>query len=258
MLVGVAPVGWYDIASDLALKIRASIGFILGPVLTAASELNAMGDESRMRELYYRTHKYLALFGVPVVCYAVAISHRFVTLWIGSGMTMIALPFSILLVVNFFNLATGPGFLIFAGRGCLNPGMQSAALGIGLNVVLSLGLIYKFGFAGAVLGTSASLMLASAYFMWLFHRRTGYPVSRVLRESYLKPVCCSFLILGSILPAHLMRTGSWLRLAEIGVGFGVLYCSTILWSGFLDEYDWNKLEALVPLARYARRTKGIV
>ena len=54
LLVGVAPVGWYDIASDVALKVRGAIGFILSPVLPAASELNALGDESRMRELYYR------------------------------------------------------------------------------------------------------------------------------------------------------------------------------------------------------------
>ena len=253
MLVGVAPVGWYDIASDVALKVRGAIGFILAPVLPAASELNALGDESRTMELYYRTHKYLAVFGVPLVCYVVAISSRFVELWIGPSMRMIALPMSILLVVNFFNLATGPGFLIFAGGGYLRPGVQSATLGIVLNVILSLGLISRFGFAGAVMGTAASLILASAYFMALFHRRTGYSISRVLRESYLKPVVSSIVVLAALLAIHPAKNLSWFGLVEIALFFGVFYSIAILLCGFFDEYDWSKLENFVPAARHVRR-----
>ena len=252
-LVGVAPVGWYDIASDVALKIRSSIGFILTPVLPAASELNALRDEARMKELFYRTHKYLALCGVPAVCYVVAISSRFVDLWIGPSMKMIALPLSVLLVVNFFNLATGPGFLLLAGKGEMKPGIQSAMLGVGINLVLSLGLIYKFGFAGAVLGTSASLIIASVFFMYLFHRRTNYPVNRVLRESYLKPTLCSILILAVILTLHGTKNLSWFGLALMAVIFAGLYAVAILCSGFFDPYDWGKIESFVPIARYARR-----
>jgi len=257
MLVGVDPVGWYDIASDAALKVRGSIGFILGPVLPAASELNALNDQSRMKELYYRTHKYLALCGIPVVCYVVAVSNRFVTLWIGASMRMIALPMSILLVVNFFNLATGPGFLILAGKGDMRPGIQSAMLGVAINIVLSLALIYKFGFAGAVLGTSASLMIASVYFMSVFHKRTGYPFFRLLRESYFKPIGCSVLFLAVTLVILPTRNMSWAGLVGIGLAFGALYSAAILLSQFLDEYDWNKIESFIPAVRRARRIARI-
>jgi len=253
ILVGVAPVGWYDIASDIALKLRGAIGLILSPVLPAASELNALGDESRMKELYYRSHKYLALVGVPVVCYVAAVSNRFVTLWLGPNLRMIALPLSVLLAVNFFNLATGPGFMIFAGSGNLKPGVQSAILAIVLNVLLSLGLIYKFGFAGAVMGTAGALILASAYFMAVFHRQSGYPIFRVLQESYFKPTLCSVLLLTLILVIHPTKSLSWFGLIGMGVVFGVLYSSVILRSGFFDEYDWNKIEGFLPLARRTRR-----
>lgn len=253
LLVGVDPVGWYDIASDIALKVRGSIGFILSPVLPAASELNALGDELRIRELYYRTHKYLALCGVPAVCFVAAISNRFVELWIGPSMRMIALPLAVLLFVNYVNLATGPGFLILAGKGDMKPGIQSAILGVVLNIVLSLGLIYKFGFAGAVLGTSMSLIVASLYFIVVFHRRTEYPVSRVLQESYLKPICCSVFVLAALLIVHPARSVSWFGLAGIGLVFGVFYSIAILLSRFLDAYDWLKIESFIPVARHARR-----
>ncbi len=253
MLVGVAPVGWYDIASDVALKIRSAVGFILSPVLPAASELSALGDEDRLRELYYRTHKYLALFGVPAVGYAAVMSRRFVELWLGPGLTMIAIPLSILVLVNFFNLATGPGFCIFAGRGELRPGIHSALLGIVLNVVLSLALIYEFGFAGAVLGTSISLIVSSAYFIAIFHRRTGYSLTRLLREGYLKSALASLISLAALFVFRPARELSWLGLVLMTFGFGLLYFVIILLSRFFDEYDWTKIEHFVPLAQHLRR-----
>ncbi len=253
--IGVTPAGWYDIASDVALKIRGSLGFILSPVLPASSELNALGDESRTKELYYRAHKYLALCGVPAVCYVVGVSHRFVDLWIGPALKMIAVPLAILVVVNFVNLATGPGFLILAGRGDMKPGIQSATVGMTLNVVLSLALIYRYGFAGAVVGTSVSLTVASIYFILLFHRKTGYSIWRVVGESYLKPVLCSAAALFVTLAIRLVNGNSWLGLAEMGLLFGILYMVCILLSRFLDEYDWAKIESIIPMARHARRAR---
>jgi O-antigen/teichoic acid export membrane protein len=257
MLVGVSSAGLYDIASDVALKVRGVIGLILSPVLPAASELNALGDESRMRELYYRSHKYLALLGIPLVFYVAAVSHRFVELWIGPNLTMIALPLSVLLAVNFFNLTTGPGFLIFAGCGNMRPGVESALLAIVLNLILSLGLIYKFGFNGAVMGTAAALILASAYFIAVFHHRTRYPILRVLKESYLKPVLISAMLIAVLLAVDPTKRLSWFGLVGLGAIFGVLYCTAILFTRFFDEYDWNKIEGLMPAARYARRIVGI-
>lgn len=253
MLVGVAPVGWYDIASDVALKIRSAVGFILIPVLPAASELSALGDEDRLKELYYRTHKYLALFGVPAVCYTAVMSRRFVELWLGPGLTMIAVPLSILLLINFFNLVTGPGFCIFTAKAELKPGIHSALLGIILNVGLSLALIYKFGFAGAVLGTSISLLAASAYFIAVFHRRTRYSVLRLLREGYLKTSLASLFSLGALFLLHLPRQNSWLGLILMTIGFGLLYSVIILLARFFDEYDWSKIEHFVPFAQRLRR-----
>jgi peptidoglycan biosynthesis protein MviN/MurJ (putative lipid II flippase) len=143
--------------------------------------------------------------------------------------------------------------MIFAGSGNLKPGVQSAILAIVLNVLLSLGLIYKFGFAGAVMGTAGALILASAYFMAVFHRQSGYPIFRVLQESYFKPTLCSVLLLTLILVIHPTKSLSWFGLIGMGVVFGVLYSSVILRSGFFDEYDWNKIEGFLPLARRTRR-----
>ena len=252
-LVGVAAVGWYDIASDVSLKVRGAIGFVLSPVLPAASELNALGDERRMKELYYRTHKYLALIGVPAVCLMAAAASRFVQLWIGNGLSMVAFPLSVLVVINFLNLTTGPGFLIFAGRGYLKPGVNSAILGVLVNVPLSLGLIYRFGFSGAVLGTSVSLFVASAYFIYVFHRETRYSFVRLIGESYIKPISISVITLLGLLAIRPITGLSWFGLAELTMAFGISYSVLILLSRFFDEYDWRKFEQFLPLTRRVRR-----
>jgi O-antigen/teichoic acid export membrane protein len=251
-LVGVAAAGWYDIANDVALKIRGAIGIVLSPVMPAASELGALKDEHRLVELYYRAHKYLAFVGVPVVCYVGAVSTRFVQLWIGPSFQVVALPLVILVFVNFFNLTSGPGFLILAGNGNLGPGMRSAVFGIVLNVGLSSILIYKFGFAGAVLGTSASLVIATTYFLYLFHRETGNPVGRLLRES-LRPVVCSLGVLALLWVIQSPRGLSWAGLVTWGVAFGIGYMTALLFSRFFDRYEWGKVESVVPAMRYLRR-----
>jgi len=253
MLVGVTPVGWYDIGSDLALKIRGSLGTILSPVLPAASHLHALGDETRLKELYFRAHKYLALFGVPAICYVVSVSHRFVELWLGPNMDVITLPLNALLVTNFINLATGPGFLILAGSGYLKPGIKSAMFGLVVNVGLSLALIYKFGFPGAVVGTCVSMTLASGYFVSLFHAHTGYSLLRVLQESYLKPIACSTLVMAALMAIRPPNDLSWIGLVGMGGVFSLFYAAAILLSQFFDDYDWEKLESAVPVAKRARR-----
>ena len=251
--VGVAAAGWYDIASDVALKLRGLIGLVLGPVLPAASELDARNDQQRLAELYYRAQKYLAFVGVPVVCYVSVISGWFVRLWLGPKLAFIALPLVVLLWVNFCNLCSGPGFLIFAGRGYLKPGMQSALLGIVLNVALSVGLIYKFGFAGAVLGTSLALTLASTFFFYLFHDRTGYSVGHLLHEAYLKPLISAIGIAILLWLALHEMVPSWASLILLGAAFGAFYVAAMLSSRFFDQYDWGKLESLIPSARHFRR-----
>ena len=253
VLIGVAPVGWFDIASDVAIKIRAVIGLILGPVLPAASELNALGDEARTRELYYRAHKYLAVFGIPAVVCANAFCRRFVELWLGPAMAVIAVPMSLLITASFINLASGPGFLIFAGRGYLKPAIQSCALGMILNILVSLGLIYKFGFAGAAVGTSLSVFFATIFLIWKFHHESRYPFRRLVRESYLKPTLASVVIMVVLLGLHATENLSWAGLLAMGLSFATLYAVIILLSQFFDEYDWSKIESFVPAVRHARR-----
>jgi O-antigen/teichoic acid export membrane protein len=251
--VGLVAVGWYDISSELALKLRGIPSLILAPIMPAAAELDAQSDDGRLHGLYYRAHKYLALIGVPFVLYIVFISKRFVELWVGPALAVIAVPLSMLLMVNFVNLVTGPGLLILVAKGKLKPGLYSAFVGIALNLSLSLFLIRAYGFQGAVIGTSLSLGIASGFFLYLFQRETDRSFSKVIRSTYLKPVTCSLTVL--LLLWLFTRSGpsSWLGLIIHGIGFGAAYLVLLLLLRFFDRFDLAIVERFLPVSRLARR-----
>ncbi|MBZ5548471.1 MAG: polysaccharide biosynthesis C-terminal domain-containing protein [Acidobacteriia bacterium] len=251
--VGVASVGWYDIASDLALKLRGIPGLVLAPVMPAASELHALTDRSRLAHLYYRAHKYLAFIGVPLVVYVVFVSRGFVQLWVGPTLSVIAVPLSVLLVVNFINLTTGPGLQILVGGARLRPGVYSALLGIVLNLTLSLFLIRAYGFQGAVIGTSLSMVIASVFFLYMFHCETAGSYSNLIRSVYAKPILCSLLIVGLLWAVTRVAQPSWRRLATEGVIFGVAYLVLLLVFRFFDRLDLEIAERFLPIPGMARR-----
>lgn len=250
---GVVPVGWYDMAGDLATKVRGACGLLLSPVLPAASELNALGQAGRVKELFFRSSKYFAFVAVPLTTFGAVAAPRFVDLWIGTNLHVVAFPLSALLVVNFINLSTSPGYFVLVGQGCIGPGIYSSLTGIGLNIPLSLMLIYRFGFKGAVVGTALSLVAAAILFTFLFHRQTGYSFVQLMREAYLKPSCCSVVLAIGISVLGKSVHNSWLTLGAAAFFFAVLYVAILIFSSFFDSSDWERIDRILPLARVARK-----
>jgi O-antigen/teichoic acid export membrane protein len=251
--VGVVPVGWYEISSDLALKLRGIPNMVLSPVMPAASELDARGDHGKLMSLYFRAHKYLAFVSVPLAVYTVLVSRHFVALWVGPSLSIIAVPLCVLLLFNFFNLVTGPGFLILIGRGKLRPGLHSAILGIVLNLTSSFVLIRLYGFKGAVIGTCLSLFCASIFFLYEFQRETKSSVLQLARIAYLKPVVSAIAVAGGLL-AFLHQIGaSWLGLFTGAVVFGTAYSLLLLLFRFFDSVDLAIADSIVRVPSLVRR-----
>lgn len=252
--VGVISVGWYDISSDLALKVRAIPNLVLSPMMPAASELDALNDQKRLEDLYYRTHKYLAFIGVPLTIYVVFISKKFVELWLGPALSVIALPFSVLVVTNFINLTTGPGLLVLVAKGKLNPGIYSAIVGLVLNVTVSLVLIRSYGFNGAVTGTALSLSIGSIVFLYLFQRETAGAFSAGLKRAYFKPVSSSLAIVSVLSMLTYSDQPSWSGLVTCAVVFAVAYLVSLRLLNFFDNFDLSIAESVLRIPAMTRGT----
>ncbi len=253
MFTGVVAVGWYDMASDTATKVRGFPALLLGPILPAASELDVLDERTKLVELYFRAQKYLAFISVPITFLGIALSRRFIDLWIGPSLEVVAIPLRIMLLLNLTNLLTGPGLMILTGQGQLWQGMTAALAGIGAGIPLSIYLIHRFGFEGAVGGAAASSVLSSAIFLYLFHRQTRLKFSRVLKDAYAGPSVCSLALLGIAGWAGLLQPTHWAGLALATVVFGVIYSGLLLAGGFFDHYDLDKFRHFPPVAKFARR-----
>ena len=251
--VGVVPVGWYDISSDLALKLRGIPGLVLTPIMPAASELDAREDHGKLVSLYFRAHKYLAFIGIPLVVYTVLVSRHFVELWLGPSLGVIAIPLSALLITNFVTLTTGPGFLILMGRGKLWPGLYTAILGIVLNLTLSYGLIRAYGFQGAVIGTAVSLCCAAGFFLIRFQNELHASLLELAKIAYLKPLISALLVAaGGLFFLRIIAT-SWVGLFAGALVFGTAYSLLLLLFRFFDSADLAIADRVVQVPAFIRR-----
>jgi O-antigen/teichoic acid export membrane protein len=255
VFVGVEAAGWYNIAAEAAWKLRGIPGLLLSPLMAAASELAAKGEEAKLRELYYRAHKYLALVGVPLVLYVAFASKRLVDLWLGPKMGVVALPLAVLVLVNFFNLTTGPGYLILIGRGILRPGVLAALVGLTLNTTLSLPLVYRCGLVGAVGGNSLAVIAGSVFFLRLFHKHIQSSTAKMVWRTYWKPVAYSAVLLAVLFRLTRLDRLRWEGLVVTGFLFGALYLAALVATGFFDRFDLARAESILPFRRFV---KGII
>lgn len=251
--VGVVPVGWYSIAGEAASKTRRIPDLLFGPVVAAASELDATDERQKMGQLHFRVHKYLALIAVPLAIFAVLKAKELVSLWVGPGLTVIAFPFAVLVVGNFFSEMCGPAYWVLAGRGILRPGVYSALLASVLNIVLSLIFIMRWGFSGAVFGTAIPMVIGSAYFLIASRRYFEEPFHQVLQRAYLKPLLSSLCAATATVPTGLLRLPAWQGLLAATTVYGGVYLSGLLLTRFFDSFDLAKAEGHLPFIGLARR-----
>lgn len=243
---GPTPVGWYEIANDLAIKLRNAPALLITPLMPAAAELDVRGDDDRTSELYFRAHKYLAFVGVAMVAVVGLLAHQFVALWLGPGFSLAARALIVLTAVQIANLAAGPALFILIGRGNLGPAVRFALVGMIGTGILSSILISLWGFTGALYGTSLSVLSAAGYLIWMFHHETGFSKRRLLKI-YVLPLAWGLCLVG--LTAKLVAVGQfhWMGVIFTGIALGVVYSAGLLLLRYFDSFDLRVLQRLVSI-----------
>jgi O-antigen/teichoic acid export membrane protein len=245
--VGLTPAGWYDIANDLAMKMRNVPALLLTPLMPAASELDARQDDARGQELYYRAHKYLAFVGVGMFLVVALLAHRFVELWLGPGFAGTAGALIVLTGVQVGNLVCAPALLMLIGRGILRPAMRFALVGMVGTLMLSTPLIALFGFTGALYGTSISVLGAATYLIFLFHHETGY-ATRTLLTTYAKPVLLGLCLGGLSMRLFPIGKFYWKEMIGMSLAVEAIYCLSLVLLRYFDDLDLRVIERFVPVS----------
>jgi O-antigen/teichoic acid export membrane protein len=250
---GPTPVGWYEIGSDLALKIKNAPALLMIPLMPAAAELAARSDDARTEELYYRAHKYLALVGVAIFTVVGLLAHRFIELWLGPGFSATARALIVLTGVQIANLVGGPALLILVGRGTLGPAVRFALVGMFGTLIFSSILISRWGFAGALYGTTISVLSAAAYLMWMFHRETGFSMRRLM-PIYAKPLLCGLGLAVAASGLIPIRELHWPGMISAAAAIVLVQGGALLLLRYFDVFDLSVVERFLPVPEVVRRS----
>ena len=235
-MTGIVPVGWYSVASQGASKIRRGPDMLLGPVLAAASELDASKEREKLEELHFRAHKYLAVSAVPLAVFAVVTAKALVSLWVGSNLEVVAFTFAVLVVGNLFPQIGSPTYFIMVGRGVLRPAVYSALLATILNVVLSYVFIKRWGFAGAAFGTAIPMIISTVYFFHAYKSCFETSLYRTLLRAYFKPLLCSAAAACMVCAIGLLKLRMWQGLVVDMIVFGAIYFIAVSYTHLDDAH----------------------
>ncbi len=164
-------VAFYEMGSKLAMAVRYVPSMMLAPLIPAAAELSVRSDAGRLEELHLRGTKYLALASAPLMAFMVAMGPAVMHVWLGTQSTpQSILALQILSIGYFFNIVAGAAHSIGRGIGVLKYEIQATGLITVINLLLSVFLIVRLGFVGALIGTGAAMAAGNLFYVVRFHR----------------------------------------------------------------------------------------
>ncbi len=243
-LAGVSLSGLYEIGAKVANITNLFPALFLPSVLPAASELQVMRDQRRLQDLYVRGTKYLLMLMAPVCCFAVLHAGLIIRTWMG----FLARPESVL-AVQFLTVAYGAyltssvGRYMARGMGVLGFELVGSTVLTVLNIVLSVCLIKRLGFVGALWGTSIAALAGSGWFLVRFHRFLKFSIRSFMTKSVLGPVAASLFVSLALMFFPSFRPAGGARLvlfADLFLRLAVfagIYIFLILRLGLVDAYE---------------------
>ncbi|MCK5161473.1 MAG: oligosaccharide flippase family protein [Candidatus Aureabacteria bacterium] len=259
--LGIGLVVFYQLGSLILQKVRQIPLVLISALIPAVSEIDVKKGKEPLIELYLRGSKYLIFISTPVLFFMVANASLIMLAWMGQGYEKAALVIQILAIGYFAATVTGVASSITAGIARTELSMKFGIFMTVLNLFLSIILIIKIGFIGAVLGTTISLTVASFFFMKMFHNYIRRPLSSFIQLFYKPLIACTIPILIMFLLNYVFRSiaVSSARLVNLiilglnGIVFSAMYIGFILLSKYFDEYDLWLLKNKIPLLKYLLR-----
>ena len=181
-------VAFYEVGSKLAMTIRLLPSILLSPMIPASAELKVYHDCVRLEKLYRQGTKYLFLLAAPLTAFMVAMGPLIMQLWLGGRSHPYAvLALQMLSIGYCFNITAGAALSIGRGIGVLKYELQATILIAIMNLILSIALIIRMGFIGALIGTSVAMVVGNGIYFIRFNRFIRTAANHSLTQILTKP-----------------------------------------------------------------------
>lgn len=185
LLNNLALVGLYQIAVELANKMRQIPVILFSALVPAVSDLDARDDHERLRQLYLRSSKYAALITLPLAVFMAGTAGLIIPTWQGfePDWSISIGVMQWLLIGYIANILAGSGVSVVLGMGRPDVQMKSGIISLCVNVVLTVVLVKTIGFWGIPVATAISMYVSWFWFIGAMDGIIQVPAKTLWRES---------------------------------------------------------------------------
>lgn len=236
--LGLGAVGNYEVANRIATQARVFIASVFTPMVPAASSLQATDEFDKLRGLYNRSMKYMAVAAIPFSALIIALAHPFVRTWLGEGYTTSAYTMQLLMFGYMVNLLPGPGNFILHGMNKPHiPMLNSIFAGI-TNLILCFVLVQLLGYYGVIVGILSTIVISSVIAYFLYHRYLNGLSWHLYTAIYVKPItlsailCSILIILDVVMPFR-----GYFLLVLISAAYFAIISFVMLKGSYFDQFD---------------------
>ncbi len=182
---GLSSVGYYEMASQMVLKLRALLVSALQPLVPAVAELHEISTK-KIRNLYFNFYK--ILFFVNLILYvSMFIFLPFISfLWLGYFEIKFLFFACFLIIAWGINSLTIPAYFFNLGTGDLRWNTISHVLMGVLNILFCIVLGPRFGDTGVVIATIFSLIICSILNLLALLKRYEIPFKTIIPTEHYK------------------------------------------------------------------------
>jgi O-antigen/teichoic acid export membrane protein len=226
----VANVTPYSIARRLSELPQILTEQFLKVLMPLASQLDAAGDQQRLRFLYLTSTRLTLALCTPLICGLLVLSGPFLATWVGPEYASAAPLVAVLALASLADTVLWPAAGILQGMARHRP-MAIVAIGSALaNLALSLWLVHPLGVMGVALGTLIPTTIESVFIVIPYAMRAnGVGAREGLREMFwpnLAPALLMLVVMFGL--REWLRPASFLSIGLIGAIGSAVYGLTYL------------------------------
>lgn len=250
--LGLNAVSNYEVANRIATQARVFITSVFTPMIPAASSLQATNEFEKLRGLYNRSMKFMAVAAIPFSFLVIALAHPFVRTWLGEGYTTSAYTMQFLMFAYMINLLPGPGNFILHGINKPHvPMMNSVGAGIA-NLVLCFVLVQQIGYYGVIIGILSTIVVSSLTFTFMVHQNVDGLSWHLYSDIFVRPSVLSAVLASILICLYtLFPFKGYILLFLLSACYIAVSSVAMLKGTYFDDFERSILRRLVPF-RMAR------
>ncbi|WP_291270415.1 oligosaccharide flippase family protein [Geothrix sp.] len=220
-------VGIYAIASRIAALVTEASTFVFGPSISAAGSKHARGDVEGLQRLYMDLMLVVPLFAGLLALWVITVHRAFIYAWLGRSVPE-ATPLIVFMTCTYLFVValTAAGASMCRGIGRVELESKYVAVGLVLNVIMTILGLAKFGAIATVYASGISWMIGAVYFLFIIHQENLLPLAgtwRAVRALTLWLFLMGLaLLVAWLVPIPLSRWGATSRLLWLtGAGISI-------------------------------------